>query len=100
MRLRKDDPNGAIAAKSCPAIRRVADGQPSAAIDSLHVQQPQGVPMKAGTLEEFGTLKAIAALHVLIVAHPRNDAELILLEPQEPGLRFQSPLAEKCRLFR
>src|SRR5882762_8402544 len=78
----------------------MADGQPLAAAGSLHVQQPQGVPMKAGTLEEFGTLKAMAPLHVLIVARSRNDAELILHELREAGLRLDHTLAENQQQFR
>ena len=61
---------------------------------SLRVQQSQGGPMKAGTLEQFGTLKAMAPLHVLIVARSRNDAEVILHELREAGLRLDHTLAE------
>jgi PAS domain S-box-containing protein len=50
--------------------------------------------MKSGTLEKFGTLKAMAPLHVLIVAHSRNDVELILHELREAGLRLDHTLAE------
>jgi two-component system cell cycle sensor histidine kinase/response regulator CckA len=56
--------------------------------------------MKSGTLEEFGTLKAMAPLHVLIVEHSRNDAELILHELREAGLRFDHTLAEDKQQFR
>src|SRR5258708_7759106 len=50
--------------------------------------------MKSGMLEEFGTLKAMAPLHVLIVAHSRNDVELILNELRDAGLRLDHTLAE------
>ena len=56
--------------------------------------------MKAGTLEEFGTLKAMAPLHVLIVARSRNDAEVILHELREAGLRLDHTLAENQQQFR
>jgi CheY-like chemotaxis protein len=56
--------------------------------------------MKAGTLEEFGTLKAMAPLHVLIVARSRNDADLILHELREAGLRLDHTLAENQQQFR
>jgi DNA-binding NtrC family response regulator len=56
--------------------------------------------MKSGTLEEFGTLKAMAPLHVLIVARSRNDAELILHELREAGLRLDHTLAENQQQFR
>ena len=78
----------------------MADGQRLAAAGSLHVQQPQGVPMKAGTLEEFGTLKAMAPWHVLIVSRSRNDAELILHELREAGLHLDHTLAENQQQFR
>ena len=55
--------------------------------------------MKSGTLEEFGTLKAMAPLHVLIVAHSRNDVELILHELREAGLRLDHTLAENKEQF-
>src|SRR5467141_442371 len=100
MLLRKDESSSAIPAKSCSAVRRAfAGGQPYAAAQSLHVQQPQGVPMKSGMLEEFGTLKAMAPLHVLIVAHSRNDVELILNELREAGLRLDHTLAENKEQF-
>src|SRR5260370_17639515 len=67
---------------------------------SLRVRQSQGGPMKAGTLEEFGTLKAMAPLHVLIVARSRNDAEVILHELREAGLRLDHTLAENQQQFR
>jgi CheY-like chemotaxis protein len=56
--------------------------------------------MKAGTLEEFDTLKAMAPLHVLIVEHTRNDVELILLELKEAGLRLNHTLVEDREQFR
>jgi len=55
--------------------------------------------MKSGMLEEFGTLKAMAPLHVLIVAHSRNDVELILNELREAGLRLDHTLAENKEQF-
>jgi PAS domain S-box-containing protein len=56
--------------------------------------------MKAGTLEEFGTLKAMAPLHVLIVARSRDDAEVMLHELREAGLRLDHTLAENQQQFR
>jgi len=56
--------------------------------------------MKSGTLEEFGTLKAMAPLHVLIVEHSRNDVEIILHELREAGLRLHHTLAENREQFR
>jgi PAS domain S-box-containing protein len=55
--------------------------------------------MKSGTLEEFGTLKAMAPLHVLIVEHSREDVELILLQLREAGLRIDYTLAENREQF-
>ena len=103
MRLRRDKPDFAIPAKSCSGIRRVlADGQPNAPERGLHVQQLQGVPMKAeaGTLEESGAPKATPPLRLLIVAHLRNDAEIILHELQEAGLRLDHTRAENQQQFR
>ena len=56
--------------------------------------------MKSGTLEQFGTLKAMAPLHVLIVEDSRDDAELILLELREAGLRVDYTMAENREQFR
>src|SRR5713101_9946376 len=56
--------------------------------------------MKTGTLEEFGMLKAIAPLHVLLVAHSRDDVELILGEFREAGLRVDYTMAENREQFR
>src|SRR5258708_3304015 len=98
---RKDDSNTAIPAKSCAAMRRVwAAGQPYAEVQSRYVQRRRGIPMKSGTLEEFGTLKAMAPLHVLIVAHSRSDVELIAHELLEAGLRLDHTLAENKEQFR
>ncbi len=101
MRLRKDDSNAAIAAKSCLAIRRVwLTVNPLPPRAAFTFSNPRGVPMKAGTLEEFGTLKAMAPLHVLIVSRSRNDVELILHELREPGLHLDHTLAENQQQFR
>ncbi len=59
-----------------------------------------GGPMKSGTLEEFGTLKAMAPLHVLILEHSRNDVEIILHELREAGLCIDYTLAENREQFR
>jgi CheY-like chemotaxis protein len=56
--------------------------------------------MKSGTLEEFGTLKGMAPLHVLLVEDSRDDAELILLELREAGLRVDHTIAENREQFR
>ena len=56
--------------------------------------------MKSGTLEQFGTLKGMAPLHVLIVEDSRDDAELILLELREAGLRVDYTMAENREQFR
>src|SRR5712692_415264 len=56
--------------------------------------------MKSVTLEEIGTLKAMAPLHVLILEHSRADVELILLQLREAGLRFDYTLAENREQFR
>ena len=56
--------------------------------------------MKTGTLEEAGTSKGIAPLHVLIVQHSRNDVELILRELREAGLYLDHTLAENKEQFR
>src|SRR5713226_2804491 len=56
--------------------------------------------MKTGALEEAGTLKAMAPLHVLIVEHSRNDVELILHELREAGLCLDHTLAENKEQFR
>jgi len=56
--------------------------------------------MKSGTLEEFGTLKAMAPLHVLIVEDSRDDVELILLELRGAGLRVDYTMAENREQFR
>jgi two-component system cell cycle sensor histidine kinase/response regulator CckA len=55
--------------------------------------------MKSSTLEEFQTLKAMAPLHVLIVEHSREDAELILLHLREAGLRIDYRVAENREQF-
>src|SRR6266478_2214883 len=60
----------------------------------------QGVAMKTGTLEEAGTLKAMAPLHVLIVEHSRNDVELILHELRGAGFYLDHTLAENKEQFR
>src|SRR5260370_36439592 len=59
-----------------------------------------GDPMKSVALEEIGTLKAMAPLHVLILEHSRTDVELILLQLREAGLRFDYTLAENKEQFR
>jgi PAS domain S-box-containing protein len=59
-----------------------------------------GGPMKSVALEEIGTLKAMAPLHVLILEHSRTDVELILLQLREAGLRFDYTLAENKEQFR
>ncbi len=56
--------------------------------------------MKSVTLEEIGTLKAMAPLRVLILEHSRTDVELILLQLREAGLRFDYTLAENKEQFR
>src|SRR5258708_35966122 len=64
------------------------------------MNNPGGFPMKSNTLEQFGTLKAMAPLHVLIVEDSRDDAELILLELREAGLRVDYTMAENREQFR
>ena len=56
--------------------------------------------MKTGTLEELGTLKAMAPLHVLIVEHSRSDVELMLAGLREAGLRVDYTVAENQEQFR
>jgi PAS domain S-box-containing protein len=56
--------------------------------------------MKSDALEEFGTLKTTAPLHVLIVEHAQNDVELMLLELKEGGLRVDHTLVESKEQFR
>src|SRR5216684_6160573 len=91
----------AIPAQRCAGKPHVsAYGQHYAAVQSLQVQQPREGPMKSGTLEQFGTLKAMAPLHVLIVEDSRDDAELILLELREAGLRVDYTMAENREQFR
>jgi CheY-like chemotaxis protein len=53
--------------------------------------------MKSVALEEIGTLKGMAPLHVLILEHSRTDVELIL---REAGLRFDYTLAENREQYR
>jgi two-component system cell cycle sensor histidine kinase/response regulator CckA len=55
---------------------------------------------EAGTLEESGVPKATPPLRLLIVAHLRNDAEIILHELQEAGLRLDHTRAENQQQFR
>jgi len=64
------------------------------------MNNPGGFPMKSNTLEEFGTLKAMAPLHVLIVEDSRDDVELILVELREAGLRVDYITAENREQFR
>src|SRR5260370_2089114 len=91
----------AIPAERCAGKPHVeAYGQHYAAVQSLQVQQPREGTMKSGTLEQFGTLKAMATLHVLIVADSRDDVELILLELREAGLRVDYTTAENREQFR
>ena len=56
--------------------------------------------MKTSTLEEFGTLKAMGPLHLLIVEDSRNDVDLILLKLREAGFRVGYTLAENQEQFR
>jgi len=56
--------------------------------------------MRSGTLEEFGTQKAMAPLHVLIVDHSQEDVELMLLQLREAGLCLDYTLAENREQFR
>ncbi len=55
--------------------------------------------MKSGTLVEFGTMKAMAPLRVLIMEHSRIDLELILAQLREAGLQFDYTLAESREEF-
>ncbi len=56
--------------------------------------------MKSVTLEEIGTLKAMAPLRVLILEHSRTEVEFILLQLRKAGLRFDYTLAENKEQFR
>ncbi len=56
--------------------------------------------MKTSTLEEFGTLKAMGPLHLLIVEDSRNDVDLTLLKLREAGFRVGYTLAENQEQFR
>ncbi len=56
--------------------------------------------MKPSTLEECGTPKVMAPLHVLIVEHSPDDVELMLLQLREAGLRFDHVTAENRDQFR
>ena len=56
--------------------------------------------MRSGTLEEFGTQKAMAPLHVLIVDHSPDDVELMLVQLREAGLSLDYTLAENREQFR
>lgn len=56
--------------------------------------------MRTGTLEEFGTQKAMSPLHVLIVDHSQDDVELMLLQLREAGLSLDYTLAENREQFR
>jgi two-component system cell cycle sensor histidine kinase/response regulator CckA len=56
--------------------------------------------MKSGTLEEFGTLKTMAPLHVLIVEHSQEDVELMVGHLRGAGLRLDYTLAENKEQFR
>ena len=55
--------------------------------------------MKSGTLEEFGTLKGTAPMHVLIVEDSQEDVELILHELREAGARVDHTLVENKQQF-
>jgi len=59
-----------------------------------------GVAMKTGTLEEVGTLKAAAPLHVLIVENLPNDVALMLLELRKAGLYLDHTLGRNKEQFR
>src|SRR5260370_36893000 len=56
--------------------------------------------MKPDTLEECGTPKVMAPLHVLIVEHSPDDVELMLLQLREAGLGFDYVTAEDRDQFR
>ena len=56
--------------------------------------------MKSSALLEFGTTKATAPLHLLILEHSQDDAELILLQLREASLRFHYTVAGNQEQFR
>ena len=55
--------------------------------------------MKSSTLVEFGAVKAMTPLRVLILEHSRTDLELILVHLREAGLQFDYTLAESREQF-
>jgi len=55
--------------------------------------------VKSSTLVEFGAVKAMTPLRVLILEHSRTDLELILVHLREAGLQFDYTLAESREQF-